>query len=95
MHNPGLRTGKSFHERLDEGHHKDHSHFCDLPIDMINNYSVDYIDSVGLGITKRSLRFWTTSDGVPKAVRMSSLQVAEVSSRLIEIGPFMPKVFAR
>lgn len=90
-----LRTDSSFREQSDEAHHKGYSPFCDLPIDMIKTFSVDYMHCVCLGVTKRLLKMWTTNDGVSRGVRMSASQIAEVSKRLIDLRPFIPKIFAR
>ena len=58
---------------------------------MTTTFSVDYMHQACLGVMRRLLLLWIRG---PRAVKMSAGQ-ADVSSKLSDLKPFIPKVFAR
>lgn len=87
-----LRTDESFRNQENKKHHKNHSPFCDLPIDMINDFPVDYMHQVNLGVTKRLLLAWICG---PPIARLDSVKIATISSKLSDIRKCMSRDFAR
>jgi hypothetical protein len=87
-----LRTDESFRKQENKKHHKNYSPFCDLPIDMINDFPVDYMHQVNLGVTKRLLLAWICG---PPIARLDTVKIATISSKLSDIRSCMPRDFAR
>ena len=87
-----LRTNLEFRNQVQQEHHHGLSPFYDLPVDMITIFSVDYMHVSCLGVMKRLLLIWLRG---PKKNKMSVLQVAQISSRLINLRNSVPSVFAR
>ena len=87
-----LRTDEDFRSQTDTEHHMGYSPFCDLPINMIDTFPIDYMHSVCLGVTKRLLLTWMRG---PKEVRLSRLQIDQISNRLLNLQKFVPSIFAR
>jgi hypothetical protein len=87
-----LRTDLSFRNQSNHQHHHAISPFCELPIDMIKTFPIDYMHMACLGVMKRKLLWWKR--GKPD-VRLSSGQVAEISQNLLNLQRFIPKLFAR
>jgi hypothetical protein len=59
---------------------------------MINDFPVDYMHQVNLGVTKRLLLAWICG---PLSGRLDSVKIATISSKLSDIRNSMPKDFAR
>ena len=87
-----IRTDESFRNRRQVEHHNNVTPFCLLPIDMINTFSIDYMHQVCLGVTKKLLNLWIKGD---HNVKLSSNQVNEISSRLIQLKKDIPNIFSR
>ena len=87
-----LRTDSSFRNRSNEEHHLSQSPFCNLSIDMVKKFPIDYTHQVCLGVMKKLLFLWIRGK---RDVRISAGQVNEISNRLIGLKPFIPNVFAR
>ena len=83
-----LRTNDSFRRQENGEHHKQPSPFCDLPLDMINDFPIDYLHLVNLGVTKRLLLAWICG---PLKSRLSSSQIKAISMNLIRLRSYMPK----
>ena len=79
-----LQTDYSFREQSQEEHHRGVSPFCDLPVDMVKIFSVDYMHQSCLGVMKRLLLLWMRGK---KEEKMSSNQIAEISRRLHALVP--------
>ena len=91
--NLNLRTDHSFRTRAQEEHHKPAmSPFCNLPIDMITKFSIDYMHQSCLGVMKILLLLWLRGK---KEIKMAAIHVAEVSRRSHSIKEFIPNAFAR
>jgi hypothetical protein len=87
-----LRTNQSFRDQSNKEHHKGVSPFCEIDIDMIKKFPVDYTHQVNLGVVKRLLFLWTNG---PLKTRQSAGQIAVISGNLNEIRQFIPNNFAR
>ena len=87
-----LRTDVSFRQEQQQQHHHGRSPFCDLPIDMVSAFPVDYMHQVCIGVMKRLLLMWLRGK---RTVKMSAGQVQEVSRRLENLQQFTPSLFAR
>lgn len=92
--NLNLRTDRSFREKMQEEHHllPDGTPFCQLSIDMIKQFPIDYMHQCCLGVMRKLVILWMRG---PKGIRLSSGQIKEVSSRLVALRPSIPTVFAR
>jgi len=87
-----LRTDESFRLQENAEHHKKQSPFCDLPLNMINDFPIDYMHLVNLGVTKRLMLAWTSG---PLKSRLSSTQINTISMNLLKVRNYMPNEFAR
>lgn len=52
------RTDESFRSQLNEDHHLDISPLLQLPIDMVNDFPIDYMHNVCLGAVRKLLHCW-------------------------------------
>ncbi|XP_078490738.1 uncharacterized protein LOC144746976 [Ciona intestinalis] len=86
------RTDCSFRNRTNVQHHHSDSPFCDLPIDMISQFPIDYMHQVCLGVTKKLITSWMRG---AKKIRLSSIQLSNISERLINTKACIPACFAR
>ena len=77
-----LRTNFSFRNESNEEHHHSRSPFCELPIDMVKRFPIDYMHQVCLGVMKKLLLLWTQGK---REVRISAGQVNEISHKLLDI----------
>lgn len=86
------RTDESFRNQSNKQHHKERSPFCDLPIDMVDDFPIDYMHQVNLGVTKRLILGWTSG---PLSSRISSVQVQSINRKLLNMKKFLPSDFVR
>lgn len=89
-HKARLRTDETFRNREQEEHHTGTSPFEDLPIDMINQFPLDYMHLVCLGATKMILKLWIKF--IPKFTGAQTNQLSEV---LVNLNKYIPKEFNR
>ena len=87
-----LRTDTSFREQDQEEHHRFLSPFCNLPVDMVKKFPIDYMHQLCLGVMRKLLLIWLRGN---RGVKMSAGQVETVSKKLLELKPFVPGTFAR
>ena len=87
-----LRTDISFREQIQEEHHRFLSPFCNLPVDMVKKFPIDYMHQLCLGVMRKLLLVWIRGN---RSVKMSAGQVEAVSKKLVELKPFVPRIFAR
>lgn len=87
------RTDESFRSKSDKNHHTRTSPFCDLPIDMITAFPIDYMHSCLLGVMKKLLLAWCVdSKGSSK---LSAAHITVINSRLDDLKRQTPAEFAR
>ena len=92
VENLELRTDEAFRSQRIPEHHHGISPICDLAVDMVAIFPIDYMHQVCLGVMKRLLLAWLRGK---REVKISAQQVDEVSRRLTDLAKFIPKVFAR
>ena len=86
------RTDESFRSQVQEEHHRGVSPFLDLPVDMVKQFPIDYMHQVCLGVMKKILISWMRGK---RDIRMSVLQIEQISSRLLDLKQCVPSTFAR
>ena len=86
------RTDASFRHRNNFPHHKpgQESLFCNLPVDMIQDFPLDYMHLILLGVVKRLIKMWF---GVIKKPLTAKSRMYKLSPhhRLITIPPRQAK----
>ena len=87
-----LRTDQSSRAQACPEHHNTVSPFCNLPLDMVQLFPVDYMHQACLGVMKRLILIWLRGK---REVRMSALQCEQVSQRLLNLQRSIPGCFAR
>jgi hypothetical protein len=87
-----LKTDDNFKKQCHPEHHHDTSSFCDLPIDMIKTFPIDYMHAACLGVMRRLLLAWLRGK---TSVKISAGNATEVSSRLLALRHCIPKHFVR
>lgn len=87
-----LRTNDSFRTAEQPEHHTGKSPFCELPIDMIKTFPIDYMHQCCLGVMKRLIIAWMRGK---KETKLSAGQICEISSALLKLRKSIPNVFAR
>ncbi|CAB4028785.1 Hypothetical predicted protein [Paramuricea clavata] len=90
--NVELRTDASFRQQVNEEHHHCVSPFCNLPVDVVKKFPIDYMHQLCLGVMRKLILAWMRGK---RDVRMSAGHVEAVSKKLVELKPFVPTVFAR
>lgn len=86
-----LRTNDTFRDRLQPEHHREYSPFEKLKINMIENFPLDYMHLVCLGIMKLLLKTWFRS----KKALFSARAIANLSEILENFAKYVPKEFSR
>lgn len=85
-----LRTDHSFRNRLDPDHHKEKSPIEDLPIDLVNDFTIaDALHLLDLGVMKRCLLGWTNGS-FNFQTKWSAREIQDVSRKLMEIKSTTP-----
>lgn len=88
----GKRTDSSFREMTDEDHHIQQSHLCDLKLDLVSSFPLDYMHLVCLGVVRRLLLLWKEG---PLTVRLSGNVINTISQRLTSFSSYLPREFSR
>ena len=87
-----LRTDVSFREQVNEEHHHGTSPFCNLPVDMIKIFPIDYIHQLCLGVMRKLALTWMRGK---REVKISAGQVETISTKLVDLKCCIPNTFAR
>ena len=88
-----LRDGESFKNGMYMGtHQKDNTPLCDVGINCIKQFPLDYMHLVCLGVMKRLLLSWKEG---PRQLKLSPTQLRQISAKLEELKGKMPSEFAR
>ena len=86
-----LRSNDDFSTFKYEGtHQKSLTPLVDIGINLINDFPIDYMHCVLLGVVKRMISFWVKG---PKVCRLSNQQIILVSNHLIQLR--LPSNFNR
>ena len=85
------RTNRTFREEDNPEHHKGKSIFLDLDIDMIQQFPIDPMHCVDLGVTKRLILYWKEGD---RKHRVENSQLNVISKFNLAIRHF-PTAFNR
>ncbi|XP_055845561.1 uncharacterized protein LOC129911712 [Episyrphus balteatus] len=89
-----VRTNVSFRNKIHEDHHiQSPSPLESLPIDMINNFPLDYMHLICLGIMKKLLLLWIKNGSLK--TNLSSKNIEKISDLLVSMLTFMPCEFNR
>ena len=78
-----LCTNDTFRRQVNKEHHIGESAFCDLQIDMVKSFPIDYMHQVCLGTMKKLLLLWKGGD---RSVKHSQQQINLISERLINMS---------
>jgi len=87
------RTDFTFRHQICSEHHTGESPLCDLQINMVNQFPIDYLHSCLLGVMKKLLNCWVS--GTKNPHRLTHLQVDEVDNRLKRLRKQTPNNFNR
>ncbi|KAG1954682.1 hypothetical protein F2P79_008858 [Pimephales promelas] len=68
------------------------SPFLNLPLDMVEQFPIDYMHQACLGVMKKLITVWVRGD---RKVRMSAGQISNVTQRLLSLQKDIPSCFAR
>ena len=103
--NPGelivQRSDAAFRSHQDPGHHISGavSPLCDLPIDMVRDFPLDYMHLVLLGVVKKLLRYWlgfqTKITPHSRIHKLSTAKKAILNVRALRIGATVTVEFQR
>lgn len=92
VENVVLRTDTSFRAQSNEEHHHRESPFCDLEIDLVKAFPIDYMHQLCLGVMKKLILTWMRGK---KEVRISTQHVSQISTKLVSLKGCIPHTFAR
>lgn len=97
---PGIardpRSDEEFKAKSDNNHHLNSNTllFEDIPnFGCVTNVVIDYMHVVLLGVTKRLLQLWTKVKRCTYSLR--NTEIKKISTRIMQIGPQLPREFAR
>ena len=85
-----LRTDESFRAQIQPKHHKGISPFCELPINMVTTFPIDYMHQSCLGVMKRLLLIWAKGE---KNHRLSANQLGQLTNRLEVLKQYIPPAY--
>lgn len=90
--NAPLRTDETFRNKSNEEYHKGDSPLLNLPINITNVVSLDYMHCVCLGVVKRLIQFWVSGK---KNIRLTDDRIERINSELKNLRPYVPSEFCR
>lgn len=86
------RTSEKFNTMEYNNHQKSRTPLIDMGINCIDQFTLDYMHLICLGVMKRILKFLKKG---PRICRLSMLQISTISDRLVNLNGEMPAEFAR
>ena len=89
-----LRSDQSFNEMTDEDHHKELCPLNPLPVGFVTQFGLDYMHLACLGVMRRLILYWKGPVG-PLSVRLGRKLISVLSTKLLQLRPFIPVEFAR
>ncbi|KAG4070613.1 hypothetical protein HA402_013533 [Bradysia odoriphaga] len=91
--NECLRDNRSFRDAINEEHHKGEPIIEDInELDMVDDFPLDPLHVIYLGVVKRMLRIWLFGD---EDSALDDASIKEISDSLKLIGMSQPKEFQR
>lgn len=87
-----LRTDLSFRQQVNAEYHHGISPFCNVPLDIIKQFPIDYMHQLCLGVMKKLILIWLRGK---HEVKISAGQAEEISVKVIVLKPFIPSLFGR
>ena len=90
--NSPLRTNAQFLVMSDDGHHLGPTPLTDLKINFIDDFVLDYMHLLCLGVTRKLLKTWMHGT---LNVRLAACKIQEISSKLLSLSVFIPREFVR
>jgi len=87
-----LRTDHSFRTVSDDDHRMGHSPLCELPIDMISAFPLDYMHLICLGVMRKLLYLWIKG---PLKIPLGRQAVDRLSESLLSFREQVPLEFSR
>lgn len=88
-----LRTNASFRAKIHEDHHTQPSPLEKLSIDMINNFPLDYMHLLCLGVMKKLLVTWIRNRSLK--TKLSAKNIENISNNLVSLRKCTPCEFNR
>ena len=90
--NACLRTNESFNQMTDDDHHHIVSPLTELNFGLVTQCPLDYMHLVCLGVVRKNVFLWLYG---PTKTKLQSTLISQISSRLVSMKPYMPKIFTR
>lgn len=87
-----LRTDEDFHQMTNEEHHLGPSPVQRTSLGMLSGFPLDYMHLICLGVMRKMLMSWLKG---PLTCRLSPLNVARLSQRLMDVTSYVPLEFSR
>lgn len=91
--NSQLRTKETFNEQLYEEHHKGVSPLLNLDLDLVNQFPLDSMHLIYLGVMKKLLTLWVLKGKPP--FKLPAISINSLSDKLISMSPYIPHEFSR
>ena len=89
--NAPLRTDEQFDTFQNEEHYRGHPPLSDLPVGMVSQFPLDYMQ-VCLGVTRRRLMLWLKGS---LFYRQGAGFIAQVTMGILDLKAYMPHEFLR
>lgn len=88
-----IRTNSSFRTKIHEEHHIYQSPLEALPVNMINNFPLDYMHLICLGVMKKLLLIWIKNRSLK--TKFSAENIRKISFDLVSCQKYTPCEFNR
>ena len=83
----------SFRQLEDDDHHHGATPLCNLPINMIKAFPIDYMHLVCLGVMRHLILAWV--QGKPGQARLAAQDIRNLSQTLVSYVHYTPSDFSR